>query len=458
MIHNTQNTKLAVLIDADNAPADCIDALLEEVAKYGTATVKRIYGDWSHGLAKWKAALLPHALIPVQQFAYTKGKNATDMALVIDAMDLLYSGNFDGFCLVSSDSDFTRLASRIRESGLTVYGFGEKKTPESFRKVCDKFVYIEIFRPQKNTKPPTHLPQKNKVAEHQSPKPEFDLTQLIKRAVKETADDLGWANLGPIGSYISKVSPDFDARLYGFGKLSDLIKSLDLFEHRTDNNQLQVRRKKNGKTQPENDTAAKTEPLSGSLHTEHTADNTPSNPISAAPENAPKKRGRKPKNATPNAEPTLSGSLQTENVTQQTPPSTAPISPDNTPKKQGRPPKNTVANSDASISGSVQVEQVGNASAQPEHSVSVPGSKPKKRQPFTKLIPIVQQSIDEHADAEGWAAASSVAKALNQQINVLEYGFADGRDIIHAIYEEWIETKKIGRGERIRNRKKFISK
>ena len=146
------NKKLAVLIDADNAPADIIDRLLEEVAKYGIASVKRIYGDWSHGLSKWKAALLPHAIIPVQQFAYTKGKNATDMALVIDAMDLLYSGNFDGFCIVSSDSDFTRLASRLRESGLTVYGFGEKKTPEAFRKACDKFIYTEIFRPENNAK------------------------------------------------------------------------------------------------------------------------------------------------------------------------------------------------------------------------------------------------------------------------------------------------------------------
>lgn len=126
---STSNKKLAVLIDADNAPADSIDEMLEEIAKYGIASVKRIYGDWSHGLSKWKAVLLPHAIIPVQQFAYTKGKNATDMALVIDAMDLLYSGNVDGFCIVSSDSDFTRLASRIRESGLTVYGFGEKKRP-----------------------------------------------------------------------------------------------------------------------------------------------------------------------------------------------------------------------------------------------------------------------------------------------------------------------------------------
>lgn len=232
------NKKLAVLIDADNAPADIIDRLLEEVAKYGIASVKRIYGDWSHGLSKWKAALLPHAIIPVQQFAYTKGKNATDMALVIDAMDLLYSGNFDGFCIVSSDSDFTRLASRLRESGLTVYGFGEKKTPEAFRKACDKFIYTEIFRPEKQRQ------EKEKNSGKNTPAAAPDALSLLKRAVRENADDLGWANLGPIGSYISKINPDFDSRLYGYGKLSDLIKSFDIFEHRTDNNQLQVRRRK----------------------------------------------------------------------------------------------------------------------------------------------------------------------------------------------------------------------
>ena len=236
------NKKLAVLIDADNAPADIIDRLLEEVAKYGIASVKRIYGDWSHGLSKWKAALLPHAIIPVQQFAYTKGKNATDMALVIDAMDLLYSGNFDGFCIVSSDSDFTRLASRLRESGLTVYGFGEKKTPEAFRKACDKFVYTEIFRPEKQRQEKEKNNGKNHPAAEESAAAP-DALPLLKRAVRENADDLGWANLGPIGSYISKINPDFDSRLYGYGKLSDLIKSFDIFEHRTDNNQLQVRRK-----------------------------------------------------------------------------------------------------------------------------------------------------------------------------------------------------------------------
>ena len=249
------NKKLAVLIDADNAPADIIDRLLEEIAKYGIASVKRIYGDWSHGLSKWKAALLPHAIIPVQQFAYTKGKNATDMALVIDAMDLLYSGNFDGFCIVSSDSDFTRLASRLRESGLTVYGFGEKKTPEAFRKACDKFVYTEIFRPEKQRQEKEKNNGKNHPAAEESAAAP-DALPLLKRAVRENADDLGWANLGPIGSYISKINPDFDSRLYGYGKLSDLIKSFDIFEHRTDNNQLQVRRKTEARPErlPENQT------------------------------------------------------------------------------------------------------------------------------------------------------------------------------------------------------------
>lgn len=453
----TQNKKLAILIDADNAPADCIDAMLEEIAKYGTATVKRIYGDWSHGLSKWKAALLPHAIIPVQQFAYTKGKNATDMALVIDAMDLLYSGNFDGFCLVSSDSDFTRLASRIRESGLTVYGFGEKKTPESFRKACDKFVYIEIFRPQKNHKPQNNPTPKSKdpnLAEHNA-QPNFDLTELIKRAVKETADDLGWANLGPIGSYISKVSPDFDARLYGFGKLSDLIKSLDLFEHRTDNNQLQIRRKKATN-------AKQPEPLSGSLNAE--------TPNEAVLNDSPPKRTRQSKNAAAQ----LAGSLNsdTANAPSQNNGESHQSSDDavqlpaTQPKKRGRKPKNVAAQ----LSGSLNTESpiannsdsanaLPNAEAtQPEPlsgSANAVANKNKKRQPFTKLIPIVQQTISELADENGWAALGQVANTLNQKIHVLEYGFADGRDIIHAVYAEWIETKKIGRGERVRNQKIF---
>lgn len=242
------SAKLAVLIDADNAPADIIDALLEEIAKYGIASVKRIYGDWSSGLNKWKTALLPHAITPVQQFAYTKGKNATDMALVIDAMDLLYSNTFDGFCIVSSDSDFTRLASRIRENGLTVYGFGEKKTPESFRKACDKFIYTEIFRPghgkpenaaAKTTNAPKASDESGNLAAIDKA-----LINLLYKALKESADDSGWAGLGAIGSYVNKVNSDFDARNYGFSKLSDLIKSLDIFETQTDgSNQLKLRKR-----------------------------------------------------------------------------------------------------------------------------------------------------------------------------------------------------------------------
>ncbi|XXQ69407.1 NYN domain-containing protein [Neisseriaceae bacterium B1] len=457
----TQNKKLAVLIDADNAPADCIDAMLEEIAKYGTATVKRIYGDWSHGLSKWKAALLPHAIIPVQQFAYTKGKNATDMALVIDAMDLLYSNNFDGFCLVSSDSDFTRLASRIRESGLTVYGFGEKKTPESFRKACDKFTYIEIFRPQKTQNQPKNSKNKPKSPENNEPTNQVgDLTQLIKRAVKETADDLGWANLGPIGSYISKVSPDFDSRLYGFGKLSDLIKSLDLFEHRTDNNQLQVRHRKaddNKKPNKNKTIEAKPTQLENNANLSGSLKKAPlTNPQTIAPhlENTPKKRGRKPKNAVQ----TVSGSQnETAVVTLETVISETQTATTETGKKRGRKPKNANA-SQPEKTANTQPEKLTEAS---NLSVSQDNgnNKPKRnRVPFTKLIPLVQQAIAATADQDGWASLTSAAKHLDTLINPLEHGYADARDIIHQVYAEWVETKKAGRGERVRNQKMFSVK
>jgi len=222
---NENPAKLAVLIDADNASADIIEALLEEIAKYGTASVKRIYGDWSSPHhQKWREKLLPHAIIPMQQFAYTKGKNATDMGMVIDAMDLLYSNTFDGFCIVSSDSDFTRLASRIRENGITVYGFGEKKTPEAFRKACDKFIYIENLVEVEKDAPP----QKQKTATEL--KQDAALMNLIRNAIKEKEDDDGWASLGEIGQYINTVKSDFDPRNYGFGKLSTLLRPIDLFE------------------------------------------------------------------------------------------------------------------------------------------------------------------------------------------------------------------------------------
>ncbi|ASP16365.1 hypothetical protein HMPREF9120_00514 [Neisseria sp. oral taxon 020 str. F0370] len=226
MNHNISDKKLAVLIDADNASAAIVEPLLAEIAKYGIASVKRIYGDWSSGLNKWKEALLPHAIIPIQQFAYTKGKNSTDMAMVIDAMDLLYSGTFDGFCIVSSDSDFTRLASRIRESGLTVYGFGEQKTPEAFRRACDAFIFVENLIPA-DDKSSTQRPSEKTAADTAA------LNQLICRAIKETADENGWAQLGAVGSYISKTQPDFDHRSYGYGKFSDLVRAAPTIEFKT---------------------------------------------------------------------------------------------------------------------------------------------------------------------------------------------------------------------------------
>jgi len=219
--------KLAVLIDADNAQAAIVDGLLAEIAKYGVASVRRIYGDWtSTRLQSWKKTLLQYSIQPVQQFGYTQGKNATDSALIIDAMDLLYTRRFDGFCLVSSDSDFTRLAVRLREEGLLVYGFGEKKTPEPFVQACDKFIYTEVLRPEEDTtdKPAAAA----RPADKGVSKP---VVRLIAKAVEDVSEESGWAQLGSVGSNLTKVRPDFDSRLYGFKKFSDLIRSLpDAFE------------------------------------------------------------------------------------------------------------------------------------------------------------------------------------------------------------------------------------
>ncbi len=226
--------RLAVLIDADNAQPSVIDALLAEVAKFGVASVKRIYGDWtSTSHSQWKKSLLKHSIQPVQQFAYTSGKNATDSALIIDAMDLMYTRRFDGFCLVSSDSDFTRLAQRLREEGLMVLGFGEKKTPEPFVVACDKFVYTEVLRPA--TKPAAAIKATGGEAPASVAKPGPDPrsavadvsvlpTELIVQAIDEAEDENGWAALGTVGSYLTKLRPDFDPRLYGHRKLSDLFK------------------------------------------------------------------------------------------------------------------------------------------------------------------------------------------------------------------------------------------
>jgi len=226
--------RLAVLIDADNAQASIIEGLFEEIAKFGVASVKRIYGDWTQpNLGSWKKVLLDHSIQPVQQFAYTRGKNATDSALIIDAMDLLYTGRFDGFCLVSSDSDFTRLAARLREEGLTVYGFGEEKTPSPFVSACDKFIYTEILRPEtnepaaRNDKPQPPATDKTP-AEPAKPssqnKQQKAPVDFIAKVIDDNDDEDGWVELGVLGQNISKLRPAFDARLYGFKKLSELIK------------------------------------------------------------------------------------------------------------------------------------------------------------------------------------------------------------------------------------------
>ena len=215
--------RLAVLIDADNAQPAIIEGVLAEVAKFGTASVKRIYGDFtSQQQSQWKKMLLRFSISPVQQFAYTSGKNATDSALIIDAMDLMYTRRFDGFCLVSSDSDFTRLAQRLREEGLTVYGFGEQKTPDPFVKACDKFTYTELLRSSVSASGGSQAPGKG-LGEAATPN-DGDPLKLIRQAIEDACDDGGWAHLGAVGHYLTKIRPDFDPRLYGHRKLSDLVR------------------------------------------------------------------------------------------------------------------------------------------------------------------------------------------------------------------------------------------
>jgi uncharacterized LabA/DUF88 family protein len=218
---STETNRLAVLIDADNASAAMAKELLEEVAKYGTATVKRAYGDWTtQNLVGWKEHLHRHAIQPMQQFAYTKGKNSTDSAFIIDAMDLLYAGNLDGFCLISSDSDFTRLATRMREAGKTVYGMGERKTPEPFIAACDKFIFFEVLgRPSVES---------NQTQVDDVP----DLKVLLNHAIKETSRDNGWASLSAVGSFINKNNTSFDSRNYGFTKLGELVRKQAYLEVR----------------------------------------------------------------------------------------------------------------------------------------------------------------------------------------------------------------------------------
>jgi len=222
--------KLAVLIDGDNIPSAYVKEMMEEIAKYGVPTIKRIYGDWTKPiLTKWKKILLENAITPVQQYAYTTGKNATDSAMIIDAMDILYSEKVNGFCLVSSDSDFTRLATRLREAGMKVFGIGEKKTPNSFIVACDKFIYVEVLK---------YPPEESEAKSAQSkppPKTEVDkitpkVIKLISSTVSDLADEDGWAFLGDVGNLLQKKQPNFDSRNYGFQKLTPLIKSIKKFE------------------------------------------------------------------------------------------------------------------------------------------------------------------------------------------------------------------------------------
>ncbi|MBW8686162.1 NYN domain-containing protein [Chitinophaga rhizophila] len=221
--------RLAVLIDADNIPHTSVKEIMEEVAKYGIPTFKRIYGDWTKPtLAGWKIVLLDNAITPIQQYAYTTGKNATDSAMIIDAMDILYTGRVDGFCLITSDSDFTRLATRLREAGMRVFGLGEKKTPSAFRAACDKFIYLEILV---NDRKDTSVKQKTvKEKTKAISKADKDLVNMLTSSINDIADEDGWAYLGELGNLLLKKQPDFDARNYGYGKLLQLIKSFDDFE------------------------------------------------------------------------------------------------------------------------------------------------------------------------------------------------------------------------------------
>lgn len=219
--------KIAVLIDADNAQPAIIEGLLMEMATYGVAHVKRIYGDWTvPDLRGWKEVLLQYSIQPIQQFRYTTGKNATDSAMIIDAMDLLYTGNFDAFALVSSDSDFTKLASRIREAGLRTYGFGERKTPDAFVAACDKFIFTEVLRVKDDE---DHNPDIRKKTTSEL-KQDTRLVTLLRNAVDAASDDVGWAHLASVGSNIAKRSPEFDPRNYGYKRLGELIYAVKLFD------------------------------------------------------------------------------------------------------------------------------------------------------------------------------------------------------------------------------------
>ncbi len=224
----TKNINLAILIDGDNIPSAYVKEMMEEIAKYGNPTIKRIYGDWTKpNLSKWKNMLLEHAITPIQQYGYTTGKNATDSAMIIDAMDILYSEKVDGFCIVSSDSDFTRLATRLREAGMQVIGIGEKKTPNPFIVACDKFIYIEILKRQSKEKEST---EEKEIEKESFEKVTNKEVKLIADSINDLSDDDGWAFLGDVGGLIQKKRTNFDPRNYGFQKLTPLIKSTGKFD------------------------------------------------------------------------------------------------------------------------------------------------------------------------------------------------------------------------------------
>ncbi|SIQ15510.1 OST-HTH/LOTUS domain-containing protein [Alkalispirochaeta americana] len=224
--------RLAVLIDADNSQPAIMEGLLEEVANYGIASIKRIYGDWSSdSMRGWKEILLDYSVQPVQQYPYTKGKNATDMKMIIDAMDILYSEKMDGFCLVSSDSDFTPLAQRVRQQGLTVFGFGEQKTPKAFVRACDRFIYNDVLRRQQapDTKDTAATTGTRRLGAKEL-KQDTKLVTMVRNGIEDAADDTGWASLGVVGQKVANSNPDFDPRNYGYKKLGELIRAMQLFE------------------------------------------------------------------------------------------------------------------------------------------------------------------------------------------------------------------------------------
>jgi uncharacterized LabA/DUF88 family protein len=230
-MQNNNELRLAVLIDAENVPSNNVKGMMEEIAKYGTPTFKRIYGDWTKPhVTRWKNVLLENAISPIQQYSYTQGKNASDSAMIIDAMDILYTGRVDGFCIISSDSDFTRLALRLREAGMKVIGMGEKKTPAPFIVACDKFIYIEILKPEQVTVVKEEDASVETTPEILIKKVDKDLITLISSTIADLADEEGWAFLGEVGNLLLKKQTDFDPRNYGYKKLALLIKSTQAFE------------------------------------------------------------------------------------------------------------------------------------------------------------------------------------------------------------------------------------